>query len=214
MYGEVDICNTALLRCGATSKISSLSEGSEAARALSTIYPMARDVLLQKVRPNWARVEGVLSEIPNESFRFSYAYQYPSNCLEFMYVVRDADMLATDAGAEYLGDNTVKARQQSVPFQRMSSAAGDNTFILTNKYQAIGVWVQRITDTNLFSVSFANALSSYIAAELARTLLISTKVHDSEMAKYFAFIADAENSSTNEESEEVDTSNPIAESRN
>jgi hypothetical protein len=155
-----------------------------------------------------------LTPITNTWHGWQYAYQYPSDCLEFRYIFNPylSQTINNFVGIYpvYRPNPTV----QNIPFEVVAATDGNSRVILTNQPGAIGIYTKQITNTGLFTPLFVDALAARLAAECACTILINSGVHNLEMQKYMAFIADAEAAAGTEEASEVFVSNPIIDSRN
>lgn len=83
---EVDICNLALLDCGA-SFITSLTEESVEGRMCALLYPVTRDLLLRKRKWNFATKQIVPTKIAGSFGKFTDAFQLPQDCVKVVGLI-------------------------------------------------------------------------------------------------------------------------------
>jgi len=195
MTSEVNICNQALTDIGTRSTIASLTEDSQEAQACSLVYSTVRDQVLGMAFWNFARKTATLSELksapgtptnPTASGNvwssdwpappWLYEYAYPSDCIQMRFICPQFNT-GVD-GVPIFGPSVMTslpafigtAVRFAVATDEVGSPAAQTNVILTNQYQAIGVYTVRITNTNLFSSQFVTALSAALAAKLAMSL--------------------------------------------
>lgn len=87
---KVDICNLAIAKCGSEAFVTSLSDGTKAARLLSRLYEPTRDALLRRHLWRFARKRAQLSPL-DETVVFdtgSY-FQLPVDCLRVVGTDQD-----------------------------------------------------------------------------------------------------------------------------
>jgi hypothetical protein len=158
MASEVDICNLALSHIGDRANISAINppEGSAQAQHCARFYPMARDEMLQLMRPSFAIKRIALADaslVVTVPSQWQFAYQYPANCLVLDGVFdpnRTYD--ETDSGARIeVGDDEDDGMR----------------VIYTNVEAAVARYVYQVTDTTRYSPLFTQALSRLLASYLA-----------------------------------------------
>jgi len=174
---DIDICNVALYAVGAKA-IQSFSEDSKSSRACQAFYGLTRDLLLEEFDWNFARKFKALTviDLPTEEKpEIRFAYQLPADCVSprklWPYLQRDY--------WEVLGDKLYCNREEDVSLYYTSA----------------------ITNSQLFSVAFANTLAGALATKLAsivaqdKALAKSLyEVHLLEKTAAFAMDANANNS--------------------
>lgn len=191
MSSIVAICNRALQAMGTRSTIASLTEASSEARNCSLLYDQTRQSMLSRFKWGFARATQVLAMLkcapgtPEFSGTASpvwsaaypsppwlYEYAMPSDCLSFRYVVPLETQGAFSGvpifGAASMGYASLRAL--AVPFVKGTDKDGvgnDQTVVLTDQPQAVGVYTRDITNSALFSAEFADALALALAARLA-----------------------------------------------
>jgi hypothetical protein len=193
MPSDTEICNKALAKIGTRSDIASLDEDSNEARACSLIYATTRDEVLSMAHWNFAKRTATLSLIksapgtpsnPTGATQWSnaypappwlYEYAYPADCEQFRYIVPQIDtgIIGVPLFSTVTGYSPfVGMPWNAVRFEIASDIVSDNNqnVILTNQYQAIGVYTYQVTNTALFSNNFTEALACALAAKLAQPL--------------------------------------------
>ncbi len=169
MTSEVEISNLALSNIRAGS-INSLDEGSLQAQICKLKFPIIRDLLLTEIPWGFARsIEG-LAVLTTEIFNWAYAYQYPTDCLKVNRLIGAQEELAN-------GDADVISRMidsQLLPLSSMRPQVSyevfnfsDNKVIASNESDLRIEYVRKVTDPNLFTISFVLAFSHLLSAEIA-----------------------------------------------
>lgn len=152
MANEVEICNLAIGNIRAQS-IQSLDEtnGLEAP-ACKLRYPQARDVVLADAWWKFAGQIVTLAPLADEPTEWSYAYAWPSDCIEPRYIVPPS-----------------KARERSAPIEfNVEIRQSDGLkIIVTEQPEACLKYTFRQTNTELFSPHFVEALSWWLAGSIA-----------------------------------------------
>lgn len=200
-------------------QISSLSENSVAARNCNLIYADTRDEVLSMAFWNFAKKTDFLSLLKqapgtpggiatasqwSSSFPappWLYEYSVPSDCIQMRQVIQQPINA-------YVGVPFTSNGQASYPYfvgpGALFEVASDlisgqqQNVVLTNQYQAIGIWTMRITNTGLFSSQFVEALVQALAAKLALSMSGSVEMAKLKFAQANAVIAQARASDANE----------------
>lgn len=149
MASDVQICNMALARIGQKS-ISSLTEASTAARFCAALFEYARDAVMEDYPWNFATARLALADLGDPPDDWSYRYAWPSGCLRAVEIL---PAVKGDTAPSYKVENY-----------------NDVRCILTDKADAVLIYVKQVTDPNLFSQLFIQALSYRLGAELADPL--------------------------------------------
>ena len=184
MTTEVDVCNRALGAMGGRTSISSLSETSPEAEECNLRYAAVRDSLLRAADWGFAEATDVLTlnkSLPGSpgsltaaeaswSTNFPqppwwYEYAYPASCLAVRWIIPQGSygLLINQA------QGSIIPQWQSValPFKIATNSDKDAKVILTNAQTAVCVYTTRITDPDLWSSDFEQAMVSKLAADLA-----------------------------------------------
>ena len=167
MSSKVGICNSALIKLGA-STIMSLTDGSKNANLCNEQYDKLRDDLLRTHPWNFAirRAKlAQLSEVP--AFGFAHAYQLPAEWL------RTVTVHDNDAGA-----GAVRYRIEG---RRILADAPD-------------IWlryVAAVDDPNEMPIAFREALAWRIAADLAQAVTQSSTVQEAMLQGFRPALATA-----------------------
>lgn len=219
MASETTICNRALQTMGTRTQISSLAESSIEARNCNLIYADTRDEVLGMAFWNFAKKTGYLSVLKQapgtpggvaSASQWStaypappwlYEYAYPSDCIS----MRSITQQPINA---YVGVPFTSNGQSSYPYfvgpGAMFEVASDEVsgsqanVILTNQYQAIGIYTMRITNTGLFAGLFIEALVQALAAKLALALNGNVALANTKFAQANAMIIQARAQDANE----------------
>lgn len=112
---EVDICNLALLDCGAAF-ITSLSEDSVEAKTCALLYPLTRDKLLREHKWNFATKTVSPSAVSGGYGRYTKAFQMPSDCVRVVGMVDNPHLDYKEMG------NVVYANADSIEVEYISNS--------------------------------------------------------------------------------------------
>lgn len=197
MANEVTICNLALAELGAT-LIESLSERQKSAQYCKLIYETARDAVLRDHDWSFARSRQQLALLSDQYPGFSFAYQYPTNCLKDRSIWNDTDLLT---------------ETEKVPYEISSSKDNTHKVILTNHENAILIYTAKIKDPNVFDQSFIDALKYRLASDLAVPLKGDVGLKKSAFQMYQYYIGLAKANSANEGQREQDTQSSFTRAR-
>lgn len=153
---DVDICNLALLKVGAKSKIDSLIEDSENARHCNQFYAPVRDAVLRGHPWNCAEHRRIITSLADAPvFGYDHQFQLPANpyCLRVLQVGEDKD----------------QPTKWKVAGRRL----------LYNESTAKLKYTKRITNTNDFDPLLVDAIVLSLAIKLAMPLAQSQSLVDS-----------------------------------
>ena len=188
MASVTDICNMALMRCGSSAAISSLTEKSQEANLCNAFYAQCRDYVLRDFPWGFAQRQVALSELAataGEANGFpagwGYKYGYPTDCLM--------------VHAIYPGTRNPRVDQR-VPYQIMSDGAA--TAIYTDQESAELVYTAKVTDTTLFEPMFISALVFLLASEIALPLTVNPRILEQLRAGYQQAVREAAARNMNE----------------
>jgi hypothetical protein len=155
MASEVGICNSALVKIGA-SRIVALDEGSKNANLCGELYPKLRDDLLRSHTWNFATVRAKLAQLATTpEFGFAHEYQLPSDW------VRTVSVHDNDAGAG--------AVEYRIEGRKLRASAGE----LYLRY------VRVVTDVNEMPADFREALALLLARDVAVPIAQSNALRES-----------------------------------
>ena len=160
MASEVDICNSALTKIGAT-LITSLTQSHKNATACNARYEDLRDDLLRTHTWNFATERVKLAQLSTEpTFGYDYEYQLPS---DWIRVVSVHDVDYDRAVVKYKIEGTK---------------------LLTNASTIYLRYIKVVTDANEMTADFREALAWRLAAELAFPIANSGTMHDRMMVGF------------------------------
>lgn len=220
---EVSICNRALQAIGTRTQIASLTEQSVEARNCNLILADTRDEILGMAFWNFAKKTAYLSLVkaapgtpsnPLNPSNFGlwsaayppppwlYEYQYPTDCIQVRSIVQQMQNYYVGIP---LTSNGVGTYPYFIGPGAMFEVASDTdtngqdqNVILTNQYQAIGVYTKRVTNPLLFSNLFTEALVQAMAAKLVLAMNGQVAMANTKFAQANAFIKEARTSDGNE----------------
>jgi hypothetical protein len=156
MASKVSISNDALIRVGADTIIS-LTEDTEQARVCNQVFDDAYDALLQSHNWNFAVERAQISQSATDPlFGYDHKYLLPTNpyCLK---------VLKIDTDFEY----RIEGR-----------------YLFTDAAPVYIEYIARVADFNRLSPLFRQALSIYIASQIAYTLTGSTSLKASLVQEF------------------------------
>lgn len=187
MISPVEICNLALLKIKKRI-ISSLGESSESGRTCNMVYDQARQEVLGAYRWGFANSTEQLSILSGEKFSdYLYVYARPATCLLPIKLFVELDSLG------YYGDYFWKdphTKSPDIKFEEMLSIGGVKG-IACDLENASLIFTKNITDTNLFTPLFIQALSLNIAAKIAPSLTGDDKLATTMLSLYNGVISEA-----------------------
>lgn len=173
MTTEVSICNLALGRIGVDKTIASLTEQSKEARNCARFYEHCRDLVLSDGTWPFAVKTGALALLSDTGKLGGWGYQYqkPSDALRILSLTTESEV--TQAASYYTGccGPWLPNQGHGLYAFRMALANDGNTqVILSNMETPYVVYVARVTNPDVFSPWFVEALADRLAVELATPL--------------------------------------------
>lgn len=221
MVSQVSIANRALQAIGNRSSISDLNEGSVEARNINLIFDDTVDELLGMAYWNFAKKTNYLTlsksapGTPTNTTATSsswttaypappwlYEYVEPSDCVAIRKIVQQA-------ANYYVGIPLTSNGLSAYPFAigpgaPFEVAVGTDingnaqSVILTNQYQAIGVYTMRVSNPALWGPLFSEALVQALAAKLAVPLTGQVALANTKFAQANSVVVQARASDGNE----------------
>lgn len=195
MSSDTQVANLALAKIGTRSTIASLTEDSNEARAINLIYENTRDQVLGMAFWNFARKTAnlsVLKTAPGAVGSTStggptwspdwpppgwlYEYAYPSDCIQMRFITPQLTTGFPGDGVPVFGSAVLTGMPYwGSPAVRFEVATDNinsiqQSVIITNQYQAIGVYTARITNPDLWGTQFIEALAAALAGRVAMQL--------------------------------------------
>lgn len=193
MASETDIANEALVMVGTRDSIASLNEESNEARVCKRYFNNTRDELLQMAHWGFAKKTAILSVLktapgtPGNTATATawspaypappwlYEYAYPVDCLQVQMIVPQIET-GWNGGVPLFSSSQGQYPYVLGPTARFEvafdadDAGNDRKVILTNQYQAIGVYTKRVENPQLFSDLFCSAFAAALAAKITMSL--------------------------------------------
>lgn len=182
MSNKIEICNAALLQIAANT-IENLSENTREATVCNAIYSINFDSALRDVDWSFARKGPVvLTQLSETSDEFDYVYSLPADCIEFREIYNVAKANDTDL----------------IPFKRAVSQSGDTQIILTDEYQAKGIYTKRIENESVLDPLFVSAFTLRLASSLSYPIQRDESLKNSLFKEYLYQIETARRRSKSE----------------
>ena len=152
----VEIWNLGLVRIGEELVVDE-AEDSAQADILRTVWPTQRDRMLEEFDWDFARRYGALTLINDDTELVDgwvLAYEWPQgDLLAFRGIV-----------------NPIATAVERIPYDVMLRASGNDTKIMSDLGDAIGMWTERITEVERYPASFVYALSFALQAEVVGSI--------------------------------------------
>lgn len=178
MSSQVEIANMALDLIGTRSTISSFTEGSAEANAVSRHWSNAVDAILRSAHWNFARKQVALAVLKDATqgqatpTPWLYEYSYPSDCVLMRSIMPMIQISPVTPGTP-AGTSPVAALGNPVKFLTgtdLDFNGNPINVILTNQPQAIGVYTFRNTNTGMWDPLFVQAMAAYLGARICLAL--------------------------------------------
>lgn len=166
MASKVDICNLALSHVGAY-RIQSIDEPSKEARECKAHYETSLNTVLEGHDWSFARKRLNLALLTDTYTDWDYAYQYPTDCIVPRYL---ADSSGAYTGTSYDIDTDRYVPIGKVKYELASDSTLSNRILLTDVAQAELIYTAKVTDTNMFTYKFIEALSLKLAVYLVQPI--------------------------------------------
>jgi hypothetical protein len=189
---DTSICNRALAKVGTRSTIASLTEQSNEAKQCNLIYTATRDEVEGMAFWNFTTKTiqlALLKSAPGTPTNptgatiwtpayppppWLYEYAYPTDCIQFRKIV---PQISTGVIGVPIFSNVVTmypyVQGPAVRWEAqmdMDSDGNQINVLVTNQYQAIGVYTAEIVNPALFSAQFVEAFVCALAAKLTIAL--------------------------------------------
>lgn len=152
MASVIEIWRQALVHVGSRATIQSQSETSREAQTLNNIWQPVYERELEAFPWDFLTTYRDLAALSEDApTLWEYVYQWPSDCLDFRFVV-----------------GVSRAEDDAVPFE-IGIGTGGTKVIWTDQDEAEACYSKKITNVSLWSASFRDALAWKLAAALAMT---------------------------------------------
>lgn len=172
-FTKTEICNMALSHFGAP-RISTFGETTVQGRHCSDLYAAARDFVLRDHDWSFAEYTVAAATLSGESHPgFSYAYQYPSDCLKVRKI--------------WQSDNDLPPIEYKVVMQ----SDRKSKMVVTDEAEAYLVYTVQLDATPAYDIAFVTALSWKLASDLCLPITKSQKKTENLLKVYFTYIAAA-----------------------
>lgn len=212
MASEVQICNLALSHVGAF-RIQSLDDATKEAQECNTLYDPTRDAVLRDHKWGFATKRLVLALLPDTYSGWTYAYQYPSDCLAAREIYNPLNSSNQGCCNDPNCNNSCQSVSKKIDFEIITNDNKDARIVLTNQEDAELIYTAKVTDPNLFDAQFIQALSRLLASDLAVPLRADSHMESQQFKKYLYILGLAQATDSNEQQKKVDDSNSFVQSR-
>ena len=213
MASKTEVVNVALGRLGITRRLADVdSDNSKEAVQARLVYDLCLDETLRAFPWNFAQTAVALAETSADPVIPGYAvqYQYPTNCLK-AHILCTADGVRQSYDAWLMDWERTLLLPPKYPFRIALHPDEDRRVILTDLETAYLIYTARVTDVNVWDVSFRSAFSWRLAAELAPALTEGDKgrsAADWAMQRFLMSWQTAAAMSFNEEREDLRPDSP------
>lgn len=182
---ETDLCNMALSHIG-EGLITSLDDDNETARICKQYYQHARRLVLSQYMWGFARRVEPLAKIQVETYTggYKHTYLYPEHALRIYRIIQDTE-LRNGLYASY----TVK----DIPNYEVFNLDTSTKAIGTNITSAYVDYIFDTNDPDIFPPIFVEALTRFLAASLAQSLVGNMEMYRAQFQIYQGALLEAKN---------------------
>lgn len=159
---STDVVNETLVLIGQQVRITSLSDGSTAAKCASAVYEPTVALMLRELDPDFARATLALTvaAVASPIIPWAYEYAYPTDCVRVRAIRPPASGVGADA--DPYDPSPVRSSVAYDP-----SAGTNAKVILTNMPNAIAVYTSSNAAEALWDAAFTEAVVRRLANPLA-----------------------------------------------
>ena len=198
MPTKVDICNIALSRLN-TNPIQALGESTQAGYECNLHYDRALKATLRAYPWNFCTFTQSLGLLPDTYTGWTYAYQYPSDCLKALNIEPESVALTKDS--------------EKIEFEVRLNKDKTGRVILTDEEDAVLRYIAFIDDPNRYDDIFIDAMSWKLASELVPALRGDLNLQVQYINRFQAIVLQAQSVDSSEGREDPDTSNTFVDAR-
>lgn len=209
MATEVEIGNQAMSLIGAAS-IRGFTKNSEEERQCELIYYATRDALLGRHSWNFAEKRNAL-EANNEAYvGWDYTYLYPVDCVtaELIFDPSRGSGVTNDWRNE-----VIYPQAERIRFEVITNSDLNQKRIVTDMADAVLIYTAKVTSVGMFSSTFIEALTFWIASKLAVPLKGDINKMDAYRQMTNGLLAEAKSINSNEAHDILDDSSSFTRSR-
>ncbi len=180
MASVIEICNYALQELGANS-ITSLNEGTTEANECSLRYESCRQSLLSMHPWNFAVKRAQLArEVATPEFGYAYQYALPADFLFMLKTSLEEDyetgVPSLISRTDYIYDNVSRVQADKYVMEDGKLLSHDDSVKV--------VYIADRTDSAVFSATFVELLSRYLASKIAYRVTGSKSERDTQYALF------------------------------
>ncbi len=160
---KTQICNMALGHVGVAATIQDIdTENSVEAENCRLFFDHCREVILETKPWGFAKREVTLASLGSPPTGWLYRYKYPN-------FVKRANRIINPA-------SRTPGRGNKIPFKVVDGDDQYGKAILTDQENAVLEYNYNVTDVNLFSATFVQALSLFLATSIAMPLRVNAEI--------------------------------------
>lgn len=215
MADPTAIANMALSRIRIGSRISSLSEQTQAAKTCNFWFAHCRKALLRSLPWSFAQRSVALAASATQTFPgWSYVYGYPPRALKVNFVADEAGIRIAYSRFSASEESVATwPKTIGVPFALALGETGTTKVILSDLANAYAFYTVDVEDVSLFPEDAASALAWSLAAEIAGPLSAASDViaEARQMAAYS--VVEARGMALNEERPDAPPESPSISAR-
>jgi hypothetical protein len=192
MATKAQICNLALSHIHQTQTlIANLDTDSGTTAVQCRIhYDVCRLFVLSDHWWNFAKKRVTLAEVGTRPTNWLYRYDYPADCVHFREIERDT------------------RQGQPTPYEIEDDGTDSGLSVVTDRYQAVGVYTRDVKNTSLFSSGFTSALGWYLGSELAPGITGDVKIQEACLKIYNRTYGAAKAANSNEQTTDPELQAP------
>lgn len=206
-FTNVQIANMALTRVGNSRFISNLTETSNEAVVINSLFTSMRELVLEKYEWPFATAYAELGLLhdreddPSDSplpwsYDWRFTYTYPVDCISARRLIYMSQALDRSTNAYWQGRGDIG--RVVVPFSLMEDPSNGKVLV-TDMEHAVLQYTARVENPSRFSASFASALAWKLAAEICLPLSANDSLRSRAEQNFVLEVTQSAANAANEE---------------
>jgi hypothetical protein len=184
MASQVGIFNMALGRLGISTVVRTLAEESTERKICSVWYDQTLDFVQRDFPYPFTTTAAPLAVSVDTFPGWTYAYAYPSGCLN-IHAICDETGLRPTMGYALSFPERLAFIQRPVPWKIASATNGVGRVILTDQQNAYAVYTRQYTDTESMPPDFVSTFAWRLAFEVGSPLKADPAMSNRALQMYF-----------------------------